>query len=107
MPVPQRPLICQEGRAPHEKHRKCRQADIGHGILAVAARSHPLVRQPGADLLELANQLVNQRHPEVESHLPAVSEPPKWPKPAHFPRLWHDGLTPELGPDIANAIRPH
>jgi len=54
MPALQLPLMRQERRASHEKDRESRQTDIGHVVFALTARPDALVRQPGANLLELA-----------------------------------------------------
>jgi hypothetical protein len=43
VPLRQLPLMGQERRALHEKHRKRRHADIGHRVMAVFPT--PLVRQ--------------------------------------------------------------
>ena len=70
-PVPlfQTALMAQEGRASHEKHRERRQADVGHGVLAVHMRPFALVRQAGADSFQFADQGLQGGHEAIESEI--------------------------------------
>src|SRR5271169_864964 len=67
MPVPvrQMPLMGQERRALHEKHRKRRHADIGHVVTAVFPA--PLVRQTRTGLPHCRYEVLDRAHTGLES----------------------------------------
>ncbi len=62
------PLMRQERRAPHEKYGERREADVGHRIGASLGRSLALVRQTGADHLQIRDQTLKRAHAFVKSH---------------------------------------
>ena len=66
MTLLRRPLVCQERGTSHEEYRESRQADVRHRVVAIAARPFALVRQTGADSIQLRDQFVNEAHPAVE-----------------------------------------
>jgi hypothetical protein len=53
----------------HEEDGKCRQANVGHGVITVTRWPLPLIRKTGADLTQLPNQLLYGAHPTVESRI--------------------------------------
>ena len=55
LPPLQRPLVCQKRRASHEEQRERREADVGHGVVALTARSLALVWKTGADRAQLGD----------------------------------------------------
>src|SRR5277367_5962246 len=65
------PLVLQEGGATHEEQRERRQADVGHAVVAGAARSLALVGKTGADRVQLGDEGLDHTHTDVES----TSEP--------------------------------
>lgn len=65
----QRALMAQERGASHEEHRERRDADIGHGVLAVTAWPFALVRETGANAFQLSDQGLHDRHGAIESKI--------------------------------------
>jgi hypothetical protein len=59
--------VLQEGGATHEEQRERRQADVGHAVVAGAARSLALVGKTGADRVQLGNEGLDHTHTDVES----------------------------------------
>lgn len=66
-PVRPLPLVGQKRRALHEKHRKRRQGDVGHGVMAILPA--PLIKQTRADRPQRRYQAV---HTELESEAPRI-----------------------------------
>jgi hypothetical protein len=62
----QRALMAQEGGASHEKHRERREANVGHRVFAVAARPFALIRKAGANVFQLGDQGLQDRHATIE-----------------------------------------
>jgi hypothetical protein len=81
MPVPvrQMPLMGQERRALHEKHRKRRHADIGHEVLDVFPA--PLVRQTRTGRPQRRYKVLDRPHMVLESD---SSPPANCPNPPRF-----------------------
>ena len=50
----------------HEEQRKCRQADVGHRIDALAL---PLVGKGGAGIPQAAQKMIENQHPDLESEI--------------------------------------
>ena len=57
-------LMRQERRTSHEEQGERRKTDIGHRVVAVAARSRALVGKTGADRAQLGNQIPDDAHIE-------------------------------------------
>ena len=75
MALTQAPLMLQEGRALHEKHRERRHADIRHRIGLVCPLT--LVREGFATLAHTVEQgLEEAGHAGNESYVALVSEAP-------------------------------
>src|SRR6266852_3660726 len=72
VPVGQVPLMGQERRALHEKHRKRRHADIGHEVMAVLPT--PLVRQTRTGRPQPRYKVLDRSHTALESD----SRPPAY-----------------------------
>src|SRR5882757_2625871 len=62
-------LMTQERRASHEKHRERRKANVGHRVFAVTAWPFALVREAGANVLQLGDQGLQDRHEAIESKI--------------------------------------
>ena len=67
------PLMGQERRALHEKHRERRHSDVGHAIGRVHAT--PLVRKPVQAVSQRPKQGLEQTHEPDESHLRVLANP--------------------------------
>lgn len=65
LPFEQPALMGEKRWALHEEDRERRHADIGHGVMAVAAA--PLVRRRGADATQRLAQRFELLHATVES----------------------------------------
>jgi hypothetical protein len=61
--------MAQERRASHEEHRERREADIGHGVFAVTAWPFALAREAGANVFQLIDQGLQDRHAAIESKI--------------------------------------
>jgi hypothetical protein len=68
VPVRQLPLMGEERRALHEKHRERCHADVGHDVLAVLPT--PLVRQTRTGLPQPRYEVLERAHTELESDSP-------------------------------------
>jgi hypothetical protein len=97
MPLRQHALMRQERRASHEEGRERRQADIRHRGVAVARRPLAPLRKTGADLAQLADQVLNGGHPAEESTIgPQRKKKSRQAvqRNRRNHRMWHIGLNP-------------
>src|ERR1700746_1763793 len=78
VPVRQLPLMGEERRALHEKHRERCHADVGHDVLAVLPT--PLVRQTRTGLPQPRYEVLERAHTELESDSPGPANHPNEPR---------------------------
>src|ERR1700759_22079 len=76
MPLLEPPLMCQERRALHEKHREGRHSDVAHAKGRIHAT--PLVRKPVQAASQRPKQGIEQTHAPDESHSRVLANPLFW-----------------------------
>ena len=65
----QRTLMAEERGTSHEKHRECREANVGHRVFAVTAWPFARVRETGANAFQFSDQGLQDRHEAIESKI--------------------------------------
>jgi hypothetical protein len=109
VPLGQRLLMPEEGRAAHEEDRERRQTDIGQCVVAVAPRAFALVRQTGADIAQRPDHVCNGAHPVLESMIESQHKR----KPLHAVEVGQQipqhvaYRTQVIMRGTANATQPH
>src|SRR5580692_11928467 len=86
------PLMRQERRALHEKHRERCHPDVAHRILRVQATA--LVGKTLQASPQTTKKRLERSHALHQSHPKAFGNPLSRARYKLYPKLWHSGLTP-------------